>query len=185
MRILTVCVGNLCRSPLAERLLQQRLDDVRPGFAVVTSAGTRAPEGRAMEETAAANLKRLGGTADGFVARRLTTEILSEVDLVLTATKDLRTEVLRLAPGGMRRTFTMGEFAAVCSSDVARELRTAPEQGPVAFAAVHRSQGSTAPDVDDPIGRGDEVHRRVADQIAALVDLQVAYLARLAPVTDR
>ncbi|MEO8284563.1 MAG: hypothetical protein ABI568_14370, partial [Pseudarthrobacter sp.] len=45
IRILTVCTGNICRSPVAERLLQAGLEQVKPGAFRVRSAGTRAMVG--------------------------------------------------------------------------------------------------------------------------------------------
>ncbi|WP_461170405.1 arsenate reductase/protein-tyrosine-phosphatase family protein [Arthrobacter sp. Z1-15] len=41
-RILTVCTGNICRSPMAERLLQTGFDEMAPGEFTVASAGTGA-----------------------------------------------------------------------------------------------------------------------------------------------
>ena len=99
-RILTVCIGNVCRSPLAERLLRLRLAEA--GLAAsydVTSAGLRAMVGHPMEPTAAGELTRLGGDPDGFVARRLTAQMANEADLVLTATTDVRRRVVEEAPG--------------------------------------------------------------------------------------
>ena len=54
-RVLVVCVGNVCRSPLGERLLAARLGD---GFEV-TSAGVGALVGEPMDPEAAAHLERL------------------------------------------------------------------------------------------------------------------------------
>jgi protein-tyrosine phosphatase len=72
LNVLFVCFGNVCRSPLAERLLRWRLaeqlDDLSE-HVEVTSAGVCAVVGRPMDAKAAAELARLGGGADGFVAR--------------------------------------------------------------------------------------------------------------------
>ncbi len=46
VRILTVCTGNICRSPVAERLLQAGLDQVLPGGFEVRSAGHACIGGR-------------------------------------------------------------------------------------------------------------------------------------------
>ncbi len=51
-RILVVCTGNICRSPLAEALLRQQLSaDGRGQSAQVRSAGTRAQTGQPVDET--------------------------------------------------------------------------------------------------------------------------------------
>ena len=108
LRILVVCEGNVCRSPLAERLLARRLPE-----AAVSSAGTRAPVGAAMHPLTAAQLTRLGGDATGFAARALTQEDVVAADLVLTATKAVRAAVVEVEPRALRRTFTLLEFAAL------------------------------------------------------------------------
>src|SRR5688500_16845956 len=55
--VLVVCEGNLCRSPLAERLLTSRLAG---GEVRVASAGVHAVVGAPMDASAAAELTRLG-----------------------------------------------------------------------------------------------------------------------------
>jgi protein-tyrosine phosphatase len=172
MKILVVCVGNICRSPLAERLLQMRLDALRPGGFTVSSAGVGARAGQPMDAHAAAELVRLGGSPDGFASRVASPQVIEGADLVLTMTKDLRTRVLGRSPRMMRRTFTLGELAAVC--DAVPELRTTPDL--VATAARSRAHGAEALDVPDPIGQSPRVHADTADLISAYVDAQVAVL---------
>ena len=54
-KILVVCVGNICRSPTAERLLRRHLPAV-----TVESAGLGALVGKAADERAAAVVMRTG-----------------------------------------------------------------------------------------------------------------------------
>ena len=63
VRILTVCTGNICRSPVAERLLQAGLDQVLPGGFEVPSAGTRAMVGDPIQPLSADIVRTFGGTA--------------------------------------------------------------------------------------------------------------------------
>ncbi|MBA2954548.1 low molecular weight phosphatase family protein [Nocardioides sp. MAH-18] len=170
--ILTVCVGNVCRSPLAERLLQQRLDQVAPGRTVVSSAGVGAVVGSGMDVAAASELARLGGSGEGFVARQLTGAILRDADLVLTATRDVRTRALAEHPGALRRAFTLPELAAILSAPTF----SPGDDAAALVGAAARSRGLAAGvdlDIADPIGRSAEVHRQVADAI----DEQVAAIA--------
>lgn len=111
VRILTVCTGNICRSPVAERLLQAGLDQVLPGGFVVTSAGTRAMVGEPIQPPSAEIVRTFGGNPDNFAARQLTSKILRGVDLVLTMTSGHRGEVLQLDASLLKRTFTIREFA--------------------------------------------------------------------------
>ncbi|HKU03616.1 MAG TPA: low molecular weight phosphatase family protein [Arthrobacter sp.] len=111
VRILTVCTGNICRSPVAERLLQAGLDQAVPGGFQVSSAGTRALVGEPMQPLSAEIVRTFGGDPEGFAARQLTPKILRGVDLVLTMTSGHRGEVLQLDASLLKRTFTIREFA--------------------------------------------------------------------------
>jgi protein-tyrosine phosphatase len=175
LRVLVVCVGNRCRSPLAERLLQQRVDAVAPGRVRVGSAGTIGPDGHPMDADAAAELVRLGGDPAGFVSRRLTPDLAAGADLVLTATADLRQRVVALSPRALKRTFTLAELAAILAAGGLDDV--APRDLPRA-AAARRPAGAAAADVPDPIGLGPEAHRDAAERIEAAVDVVAAALAR-------
>ncbi len=168
--VLTVCVGNVCRSPLAERLLRARLP--RDRFEV-TSAGIRAMAGSAMSDHAATELVGYGGSADGFEARQLTPVMVAESDLVLAATREIRSAVLAESPAALRRTFTLLELAAL--------LEAAPDGTPaelVEWAARQRSTANRVPqDVEDPYQRGAEAHASAAAAIHGAVDVIAARLA--------
>lgn len=167
-RILTVCVGNICRSPLAERLLRLRLaPHVQSGQVVIESAGVGAVVGHEMDDLAEEQLHRLGGSGEGFVARQITTPYVVGADLVLTATVDIRARALREGPSAMKRTFTLGEFAAIC--DLTGDPAIATRRDLVSYGSVNRPQGTADLDVRDPIGRDDALHRAVADQIDGYV----------------
>ena len=79
----------------------------------VESAGVRAMVGHPMEENAAGELARLGYENESFRARRINEAMATKAGLVLTATKAIRSGVLEEAPGALRRTFTITEFAAL------------------------------------------------------------------------
>ena len=162
--VLFVCIGNVCRSPLAERLLKARLDELRGASqddVLVTSAGVRALAGNAMDASAAQELHRRDGTSEGFVAEQLTEQRVVSADLVLTMTRELRSRVLEEAPAALRRTFTLTEFAELVETE-----RADSPQALVADAAQHRSSALLDDyDVADPIGGSVELHREVADVI--------------------
>ncbi len=165
VNVLVVCVGNVCRSPLAERLLRLRLDTLlgdASGAVHVTSAGVRALVGAPMDAHAAAELLRLGGDPSGFASSQVTPAVVGAADLVLTATTDLRSRVLQEAPRALRRTFTLLELASMLAPEAAR-----PDGGLAALvadaAALRGSRPTTGLDVPDPVRRSAEVHREVAD----------------------
>ena len=163
-RVLFVCIGNVCRSPLGERLLAARL---KPEAFAVSSAGIGAMVGSPMAPEAAQHLEAYGGSADGFAAQQLTPAMVAESDLVLTATKAIRSRVLEDTPTALRRTFTVLELAAL--------LDVVPgEGGPevlVRTAANERSRAALDDyDVPDPYGRGDEAHAEAARLMAVAVE---------------
>ncbi|MFD1212066.1 low molecular weight phosphatase family protein [Arthrobacter sp. GCM10027362] len=108
-RILMVCTGNVCRSPVAEQVLRAWLDELSPDTFEIRSAGTRALTGSAMTRLAVRQLAAI--TEPGtFTARQLTADLLPAQDLVLGMTRGHRSEIVQLHPGVLRRTFTLREF---------------------------------------------------------------------------
>lgn len=114
--VLFVSTGNVCRSPMAERLaergLRRALGPAATAFRCF-SAGTWGHDGAPMEPNAAAVLFALGARETGFVARELLPEQIGVADLVLTASAEQRLQVELTDAGSGERAFTMREFAAL------------------------------------------------------------------------
>jgi protein-tyrosine phosphatase len=198
VRILTVCTGNICRSPVAERLLQAGLDQVLPGGFEVRSAGTRAMVGDPVQPPSADIIRTFGGTADGFAARQLTGKILRRVDLVLTMTSAHRGEVLQLDASLLKRTFTIREFARMLDVLGEREAAAKQEEGrlngerleanaklwrklPARAASVrHLALAPEAADNDvvDPYRRSAEYYAQMEDELAPAI-ISILRFARL------
>ena len=134
MEILTVCTGNICRSPLAELLLASRLADVG---ARTRSAGVRAAPAAAMTPEAIA-LAVANGVAEpaarAHLSRRLTESMLRSPDLILAMDRGHRREIAELAPSRLRSTFTVREFARLASTLSDDELRDAADAAGPALA---------------------------------------------------
>lgn len=198
VRILTVCTGNICRSPVAERLLQAGLDQVLPGGFEVRSAGTRAMVGSPIQPLSADIVRMYGGTDKAFAARQLTAKILRDTDIVLTMTSKHRGEVLQLDASLLKRTFTIREFARMLEAleerDAAAESSgagAAPEKASDAgtlwrglsarLASVRHlalAADSADNEVIDPYKRGPEVYRQMEDELAPAI-LTILRYARL------
>ena len=116
VRILAVCTGNICRSPVAEALLTRGIFELGV-LADVRSAGTSAAVGQPVDPATQRLLARRGvALPDDFAARQLQVDDLRDADLILTMTLEQRREALELFPGAVRRTFTLTEFAALVSA---------------------------------------------------------------------
>lgn len=103
--VLVVCVGNICRSPLGERLLQLALPDV-----TVTSAGLGALVGKPADVTASEVAKAKGVSLDGHAARQFTPELAVGQDLILVMESGHKQEIARISPHLSGRVMLFDQF---------------------------------------------------------------------------
>ncbi len=160
-RVLHVCTGNICRSPMAELLSRAGLTarlGVDAGRVVVESAGTWGHTGSPMESEALATLAAYGVDGADFRARELVAEQVVAADLVLGATREHRAAVVVLQPRAAARTFTLREFARLTASVDRSSLpeRDVVVRGRALVRAAAAERGRLAPhsphddDVADP-----------------------------------
>lgn len=103
--ILVVCTGNICRSPIGERLLRQQL----PGK-LVTSAGIHGLEGHPADEDALNVALRHGLSLDGHVARKLTRSQMVKSDLILAMEPQHLHFIAAVAPELRGRSLLFGHW---------------------------------------------------------------------------
>ncbi|MGW0732851.1 arsenate reductase/protein-tyrosine-phosphatase family protein [Streptomyces sp. NPDC002851] len=193
-RILHVSTGNVCRSPITERLnrhaLAHRLGDARSNGLIVESAGTWGHEGAAMEANAATVLADFGADSSGFVGRELLDEHVIRADLVLTATRDHRAQVISMGHSAGLRTFTLKEFTRLV-----RAIDPATLPDPLHDGVVERARALVraaaalrgwllAPDADadevyDPYGAPLPLFRSIGDEINEALEPVVTALTGL------
>ncbi len=83
MKILFVCSGNTCRSPLAEAVLKRMAEDAGRGDIEVSSAGTQAWDGSPASDGSMLVGMERGLELSAHRSRQLTTEMLEEADIVI------------------------------------------------------------------------------------------------------
>src|SRR5580658_6747743 len=98
MRIAMICLGNICRSPMAAAVAAAMLDEAGTGSVTVESFGTAGyHSGERMDRRAEAALRRHGWPSEGHRARRLERNNVAEADLLLCADRANLANVRRLA----------------------------------------------------------------------------------------
>ena len=164
-RIMTVCTGNICRSPIAEAVLRDRFDAAGLGDRVVVDSGGISSEelGNPIDPRAARVLREAGYAVPDGTAHQVTARDIAEHDLLLPMT-----------------------------SRHARRLRTqAPSDADAAKVRMYRSFDPAAPsldvvdeaalDVEDPWYGGHDDFVATLEQVEAAADAIVDQVrARLA-----
>ena len=172
-RVLVVCTGNVCRSPLIERALSHAV-----GARIeVESAGTAALVGSPMDGRVAAQLRAWKMESAGFVARQLVPNMVADADLVLTATRAHRGAVATLHPPALAYTFTLSDFSDLVTAASSPGPQPSPEGSRlpelVRLAAAHRGMSRPRPAVEvdlvDPYRRSDATFRRMVRQVSSIL----------------
>jgi protein-tyrosine phosphatase len=136
VRILFVCLGNICRSPTAEAVLRRLLELEAPELGVsVDSAGTHDYHvGRPPDPRAQAAARRRGFDMSALRARQIEPADFERFDYVLVMDEQNRRDALAIArPLGTARCALLLDFAPEL------ELREVPDPyygGPAGFEQV-------------------------------------------------
>lgn len=107
-----VCTGNICRSPMAEAIFKDLVDDVE-----VSSAGTIALSGAMASYNAIEACKNHGLDLSGHKATRVDDSGIDEMDLVLTATVSHRDYLKEVYPH--LKIYTIKEYAGYDDLNIA------------------------------------------------------------------
>ena len=140
MRILFVCTGNICRSPMAAALARRHLDEMGRPDIEVASAGTAAAEGAPASEGSYLVGLEKGLDISDHAASFLTRDVVKAADLIFGMSSHHVERAKAL--GGEGKTFLFGEYAGRPFNEC---------------------------EVDDPFGGGLDDYRRTYDQLDQLM----------------
>ncbi|WP_045374204.1 arsenate reductase/protein-tyrosine-phosphatase family protein [Vibrio campbellii] len=107
--ILVVCVGNICRSPTGERLLQSLLPNKKvasAGIAVEKSHLT----GKSADDMASTVALEHDISLEGHSAQQLTPELCAKYDLILVMEKGHQEALTKIAPEARGKTMLFGQW---------------------------------------------------------------------------
>jgi low molecular weight protein-tyrosine phosphatase len=182
LRVLVVCTGNICRSPMAEGFLRERSRRLLDGDLEASSAGTWARLGSPpMPEAIEAAAER-GVDVAHLRSTPIEREAIDDADLILTMAAEHRDEILHIAPDAEPKTFTLKELVRLLADLPEPEAEPSRETALARIAQAHRLRsGTEAPpirdeDVSDPLGMGLQTYRAKAWEIEEHVDALVTGL---------
>jgi len=112
-KILFVCTGNTCRSPLAHVLAQKHFDDNGLDL-IADSGGVFAADGASASAHSVSVAKKLGLDLAGHKAKKISREIIHEAAVVVCLTMGHKAHLVENYPEHTGKIFTFGELSEDC-----------------------------------------------------------------------
>lgn len=175
MRILFVCTGNICRSPMAEGIARAWIENSRPGLSdsiELSSAGVSGLDGRQATQEAIAAMRRRGIDISSHRARSLGRNMVGESDLLLVMEESQLLLVERLQAQPTTPAFLLLELALTAKKALEEGVLPAGAPYTSLERLVELASGPGEPraarpesgplEVFDPVGMPLEVYIRCA-----------------------
>jgi len=138
-KVLLVCTGNTCRSPMAEALFRRMLEE--RGYSneyTCSSAGVYAYEGDEASYEAVQVMKKVGLDISEHYAKTLDYDSIRDSYIILTMTREHKRMILDVFPEAADKVFTLKELAGYDENDR---------------------------DISDPFGYDEEIYSMCAEEL--------------------
>lgn len=174
MKVLFVCTGNICRSPMGELMFPLFFHD---DSVISDSAGVQGLPNNPIDPTSAQLMHQDGIATSAFRSKRLTPQIAMSNDLILCFTEHQRQKIVELAPRSRSRTFLLTDFANLCSYSNSNHLITGGTlekrlDSVLANASLVRSLLPQTREIDDPYQKNlsafEAVHQQIGESFASI-----------------
>lgn len=104
-KILVVCIGNICRSPSAEKVLQAHSPLLN-----ISSAGIKALADKPIDASAVKELQAHGYSSDNHISRQLTDQMVQEADLILVMEVFQQQRLMKEYPAASGKVMLLGKW---------------------------------------------------------------------------
>lgn len=113
-----ICTGNICRSAMAHKLMEKKLQDRKRTDIQVYSCGTFAEDGDTADAEAKEVMKEYGVDMKSHQAVNMYHSPIQEMDLILCATTTHKQFVLRQYPELEQKVYTLKEYVGEQDKDI-------------------------------------------------------------------
>lgn len=117
MKVLFICTGNTCRSPMAEGILND-LSMKRAINYKSRSAGIFAMDGGRAADNAIEAMKDIGIDISDHASKSIEKDLLEEVDLILTMSKGHKDSLISYYPQIENKVYLLNEYADGTNKDI-------------------------------------------------------------------